>query len=315
MVYRRNQLQQPTLGQGLQQGGPQQAQFQQPQLHHPQPQQPQLQQPQSQQPIQQQPTMEPQPGQLPAQQAPPAPQQTGQFPQQPSHSVPGVAQQRPVGQQATPMSQPFGQQSQQGGQFEPSPQPMPQLPAQAAQTHLPQSASQPQQPQQAMPQQTQWGAQGSGQLGGPGVSPSGQAQTGQSIHSGGRTIPSQAQEIGAIQQSGEQTQEELAGTPSIDMVDTPDEIVLFVDLPGYEEDNIKIQGDGQNLIISAERYDEDEEQEGRKFARERPRKLQRTLRLPSRANVNEADASYENGVCKIRLPKMEEEKQHEIAFQ
>jgi HSP20 family protein len=119
---------------------------------------------------------------------------------------------------------------------------------------------------------------------------------------------------GSAQQVSEQTQQRLTGTPSIDIVDTPDELVLFVDLPGYEEENIKIQADGQNLSVSAERRDEDQE-EGREYTRERPQKLHRTVRLPTRANVNEADASYENGVCKITLPKMEEDRQHEIAFQ
>lgn len=341
MAYQQNQPQlqlhrQPGIGQ-------QPPQFQQPQFH----QQP----PQSQ--VQQQPAVGVQGGQPTTQQAwPPtqqigsvpqqaAPQQTGgvgsQFPQQ--DSVPttqqGLGQQLPQVQQPTPTQQ-FGQRQPQGsfGQLQPQgtfgqlqPQTVGQLGTQPAipsslpqgQTvQVPQMQAQqiPQQLGQQIPQQAQWGAQASGQPTGQSATSMGQSSTAQSVQPGVQSLPSQMPEFGtgSFQQVGEQAQQRLAGTPSIDIVDMPDEIVLFVDLPGYDEENIKIQADGQNLTVSAERRDE-EQAEGQKFAQERPQKLQRTVRLPTRANVNEADATYENGVCKIRLPKMEEDKQHEIAFQ
>jgi HSP20 family protein len=263
------------------------------------------------------------------QQAWPPTQQLGSTPQ-------GLGQQLPQIQQPTPAQQ-FGQLQPQGSLEQPRPQgQLGQLqPQQVGQFGTPpvvssQSVPQgqtaqvphvmgqqiPQQLGQQIPQQAQWGAQASGQPTGQSAPSMGPSSIERSVQSTAQSLPPQMQEFGtgSAQQVSEQAQQRLTGTPSIDIVDTPDELVLFVDLPGYEEENIKIQADGQNLTVSAERRDEEQE-EGQKYAHERPQKLQRTVPLPTRANVNEADASYENGVCKITLPKMEEDIQHEIAFQ
>jgi len=286
MTYQQYQPQQPGLGQG----------FQQTELSQQAPLQP------SQQLTPQFSTAAPQGGLLTPS---PATQQSTQTPQSAtatSQMAPQpLSQQLPAYQSPVqPAQQPLGQ-FQQGGQFGTIPQSVPQ-------TGFAQS------PQQTAGQQLPTQAQ-AGQASEFGPTGSGQTPAGQAFTPGAQSIPSQATEGGSVPQPGEQGQSELVGTPSIDMVDMPDEIVLFVDLPGYKEDDIKIQADGQNLNISAERRDEDEQQEGQRFTRERPKKLQRMVRLPSQADVNAAEAAYEDGVCKITLPKMEEEKQHEIAFQ
>lgn len=256
--------------------------------------------------------------QLPQAQVGQFPQQAGQFPQQASQIQPQQAQFQP--QQAS--------QSPQVGQLGTQPAvsslsyPQGQTPQAQVQGQIPQQLG------QQVPQQAQWSAgvagQPTGQTAAMGQSAamgqtaagSGQSPTGQSFQPGAQSLSTQMQGfgVGSAQQAGEESKGQLTGTPSIDIVDSPDEIVLFVDLPGYKEENIKIQADGQNLTVSAERRDVEDE-DATKLAQERPQKLQRTVRLPSRADVNEADATYENGVCKITLPKMEEEKQHKIGFQ
>jgi len=220
--------------------------------------------------------------------------------------------QQPAPQQyGQPQPQQFGLPQ---GQFSPPQQQLGQPQTQPSQTQLPQAQT-AQLGQQAS-SQAQWGAQAPNHSPGIDVQSSGQFRAGQPLQSGGASFSDPMQEVGvgSSQQVSEQSQQRSLGMPSIDIVDTPDEIVLLVDLPGYEEEDITIQGDGQNLTISAELTD-DEQEEGRRLTHERSRKLQRTVRLPARANVNEADATHENGVCRITLPKMEEEKQHEIAFQ
>jgi len=214
------------------------------------------------------------------------------------------------GQLALPQGQ-FGPPQERFGQPQPRTQPTQTQPTQTQPTQALTA-----QPGQQAPSQAQWGAQASGQSPGIDAPPSDQSPTGQSFQSGSASLSAQMQgfDAGAAQQVGEQSRQQSVGMPNIDIVDTPDEIVLLVDLPGYEEEDITIQGDGQSLSVSAERREEERE-DGQQFAHERPRKLQRTIRLPARANVNEADATHENGVCRITLPKMEEEKQHEIAFQ
>jgi len=319
MSYQQNQ---PQLQSHQQSGTAQYPQFQQPQLQQPEVSQQFQQQPTGRQqspvtaePIAQQgqPTGQMGSPQVPTQQAPsfrvPQPMQAASQHQPvqgfgqgvptpgPEGTVTQIPQQRAPQQFGLSQSQPQGFGLPQG-QFSPPQQQLGQPQMQPSQTQIPQA--QTAQLGQRAPSQAQWSAQ----------APS------QPLQSGGASFSAPMQEVGAgsSQQVSEQSQQRSLGMPSIDIVDTPDEIVLLVDLPGYEEEDIRIQGDGQNLTISAERT-EAEQEEGRRLTHERFRKLQRTVRLPARANVNEADATYENGVCKITLPKMEEEKQHEIAFQ
>lgn len=334
MAYQQHSIrQQPLRGieQGFSRSGqdvPQQGQFQQqPQLQ----QQPHLQQlPGAStqaigQPVAEQAWTAPQQMGPSPQQMESSPQQTGQLPQQatipqttpqgPAQQLSPQTQQLPLQAQQSPVSPPQQQFGQPQGRVG---HPGIQQPLSAS--IQPQAQTSQSLGQQAGGQQTpqaQWSMQGSGQPSGlQGMSPSQSPTTGQSLESTPQSFPAQTAELraGSVRQTGEPTQQAFAGSPNIDVVDTPDEIVLSVDLPGYDEENIRIQADGQNLMISAERRDE-ERGEGRTFAQERPQKLQRTIQLPARANVNEADATYENGVCKISLPKMEDEKQHEIAFQ
>lgn len=332
MTYQQHSLRQQPL-RGIEQGFVQSGQGV-PQQGQPQKQPHFQQQPQSQQfpdtstqaigqPIAEQVWAAPQQMGPSPQQAGLSPQQTGQLPltipqttqQGPAQQLSPQTQQLPLQAQQSPVSQPQQQFGQPQGQVG-----VPGIQQPLSASIQPQAQTPRSPGQQAGGQQTpqiQWSMQGSGQPSGlQGMSPSQPPATGKSLQSTPQSFPAQTAELqaGAAQQAGEQTQQAFAGSPNIDIVDTPDEIVLSVDLPGYDEENIRIQADGQNLMISAERSEE-ERGEGRTFAQERPQKLQRTIQLPAQANVNEANATYENGVCKVSLPKMEDEKQHEIAFQ
>lgn len=264
---------------------------------------------------------------VPAMQGSFGPQGSGQSPQATQQAVTPTGQQygqlQPAGQFGQWTSSQVGQEATQGiGSLEAVRSTTPESYQQAmSPTTGPQAQAVPQLQTSGAPAviggQTplhgQWSTQGAG-LAAPS---SGGSPTGQSLQVGPQSLPAPVQEFGggSFQAASEQAGQELVGTPSVDVVDTPDEVVLFVDLPGFDEENIQIQADGQNLTVTAERHGDEDEREGRTFAVERPRKVQRTIRLPTRANVNEANATYENGVCTITLPKMEEDRQHEIAFQ
>lgn len=103
-------------------------------------------------------------------------------------------------------------------------------------------------------------------------------------------------------------------TPAVDVVDNSAEIWVFVDLPGFTEDEIEVRGDQHSLVISADRPTELEE--GRRVVvHERPTRVERTVQLPAPVDVAEAAATYEEGVCKITLPKVAAERYQEIEFQ
>lgn len=105
-----------------------------------------------------------------------------------------------------------------------------------------------------------------------------------------------------------------AATPAVDVVDNTTEIWVFVDLPGFTEEEIEARGDQHSLVIAADRPSELEE--GRRIVlRERPTRMERALQLPAPVDVGEAVATFEDGVCKISLPKVAAERYEEIEFQ
>ena len=115
-------------------------------------------------------------------------------------------------------------------------------------------------------------------------------------------------------QSAEQSgQVSEAATPRIDLIETTDNIVIFAELPGYNEDNIVIEAIDQQVRISAEREDADLE-EGRPHIRERLLSVERTVFLPAPVSVKDADATFQEGICRIEIPKIEENRAHRIGF-
>lgn len=94
----------------------------------------------------------------------------------------------------------------------------------------------------------------------------------------------------------------------VDVIDGGSDVVVVADLPGFEKDEISVQGDDSRLRITAESDEEEEEEEKNYYRRERTsRKVSRTLTLPVEVKVGEAEASYEGGVLSVRLPKTETE--------
>lgn len=118
----------------------------------------------------------------------------------------------------------------------------------------------------------------------------------------------------AFQQGLSTQQSGGEASPHIDVIDTPDAVTVFVDLPGCKEDDISLQVDDNMLLITAERLEEYDE-DSQVFQRERPTRIRRAIQLPGGAAVEEANATYENGVAKIVLPKNEDLQKKTIGFQ
>ena len=91
--------------------------------------------------------------------------------------------------------------------------------------------------------------------------------------------------------------------PAIDILDNTDEIWVFVDIPGFKKDETQIRGDETTLVISGERFSALEE--GRSvYLQERPVRVDRTIVLPGPVDIEHSEATFEDGVCKITLPKL-----------
>jgi HSP20 family protein len=101
--------------------------------------------------------------------------------------------------------------------------------------------------------------------------------------------------------------------PSVDIEETDDHFVLSFDMPGLSKDNIDIEIQGQQLMVSGERKQERGNGEGRsRFSERRYGRFERMVTLPAGVKTDEIEAQYENGVLTVAVPKAAEAKRHKI---
>jgi HSP20 family protein len=95
-----------------------------------------------------------------------------------------------------------------------------------------------------------------------------------------------------------------AGRVPTDIVDEGDAFVVRMTLAGYDSDDIDVQlVDDRKLTVDAERTESSEAGDGQFVQRERRQQsASRTVTLPEKVD-DDAEASYEDGVLTIRLPK------------
>ena len=101
--------------------------------------------------------------------------------------------------------------------------------------------------------------------------------------------------------------------PSIDVSETKDKLLIKVDLPGLEAQDVNVSVSGDILTIKGEKEKEEEEKDEHYYHCERYcGSFQRSFRLPVNVKADKVDATFDKGVLKIALPKAEEAKKKEI---
>ena len=107
----------------------------------------------------------------------------------------------------------------------------------------------------------------------------------------------------------------LNHVPAVDVRETEKGYVLEADLPGFDDKDIEIRLDGNNLIISSGKAEEknNEGQEGNYLIRERQyASFSRSFRLPENANPEAISASFRNGILSLEIGKRAEAQQRVI---
>ncbi|ADD04180.2 Hsp20-type molecular chaperone [Natrialba magadii ATCC 43099] len=100
-----------------------------------------------------------------------------------------------------------------------------------------------------------------------------------------------------------------SGSTSLDIADEDEEFIVTVDVPGYEADDLDIRLAGELLTIEGEREHaegHDDEERGVYIRREREvQSFSRKVTLPAAVDSDGVDATINNGILTIRLPKRE----------
>lgn len=118
----------------------------------------------------------------------------------------------------------------------------------------------------------------------------------------------------AVTSRGEE--KELAASswsPSVDIFETENEIVLTAEIPGIEDKDLEIKIEDNTLTLKGERKFEKETREENYHRIERAYgSFYRSFTLPSTVDQDKIQAEQENGVLKIRLPKKAEMKPRKV---
>lgn len=101
--------------------------------------------------------------------------------------------------------------------------------------------------------------------------------------------------------------------PPVNTYEDKDAFIVSCDLPGLKQEDVKLNLDNNTLTVSGTRKLEREE------SRENYQRIEsvfgtfsRSFNLPATVDQEKVQASMENGVLRIRLPKREESKPRQI---
>ena len=98
----------------------------------------------------------------------------------------------------------------------------------------------------------------------------------------------------------------------LDLYETPDDVVVKLALPGIKPEDVNIQVQGEQLIIDANLPEEKQENATYYVRGLMNGEYHRQITLPVSIDANKVDASFENGILTISLPKPEQVKPKKI---
>ncbi|AMV17192.1 Hsp20/alpha crystallin family protein [Planctomyces sp. SH-PL14] len=101
-----------------------------------------------------------------------------------------------------------------------------------------------------------------------------------------------------------------SATPAVDVIETPDAIVVLVDIPGLAADQIELTLTGHMLTLNGKHP---ELESGQVHLNERPHGLfKRSIPLPSTVDADTIIADSKNGVLRITVQKIPTQKARRI---
>ena len=92
-----------------------------------------------------------------------------------------------------------------------------------------------------------------------------------------------------------------------DLIEKDDRFEASIEMPGVAKEDIDVQIDGAKVSVKAETKSEESAKDGERVLHDErvARSWTRSFTLPAEVADERAEASYENGVLKLTLPKKE----------
>lgn len=106
------------------------------------------------------------------------------------------------------------------------------------------------------------------------------------------------------------TREEGRLVPDIDVCETENSLQVIAELPGVDEKDVDVELSEDVLTIRGEKkVDREEKDKSYRLVERSYGSFTRSIRLPFRVDEEKVDASFENGVLTVTLPKSPEVQQ------
>ena len=101
----------------------------------------------------------------------------------------------------------------------------------------------------------------------------------------------------------------LSKVPAAELTETEENIILKLEVPGMQPEDLNIEAAHKSVSISGERKSEvTSEAEGKTRSEFRYGSFQRVIPLPAKIQNTQVKAEYKDGILHLTLPKAEEEK-------
>lgn len=101
--------------------------------------------------------------------------------------------------------------------------------------------------------------------------------------------------------------------PAMDIRETEDALILEAELPGIDKSDVQLSLENNVLTLSGERkFEKDVEKESFHRIERAYGSFSRSFSLPRNVRTEDASASFDNGVLRVELPKVDEAKPRRV---
>jgi len=96
-----------------------------------------------------------------------------------------------------------------------------------------------------------------------------------------------------------------APLPAADLYETEKELIVELDVPGYDEKELSLEISDHTLTVTGERVEEKEEEKAFYLHERLEKDFERSFTLPVDADLDRMTATFDTGVLKVHVPKIE----------